>query len=138
MGLNDPLTHVFVYGTLKPGECNYKNYCAERVVKVRQAIARGQLFALPLGYPAMTVGEGIIQGVILSFPDDSILSDLDQLEDYQPDRLAQQNEYQRQQIQTYQPENQHPLEVAWAYVMEITKVQALGGVQLPQGYWSQK
>ena len=138
MGLNHPLTHVFVYGTLKPGECNYQNYCAERVVKVRQAIARGQLFALPLGYPAMTVGEGIIQGVILSFPDDSILSDLDQLEDYQPDRLAAQNEYQRQQVQTYQPENQHPLEVTWAYVMEITKVQALGGVQLPQGYWSQK
>lgn len=132
------LTHVFVYGTLKPGECNYQKYCAERVVQVRGATARGQLFALPLGYPAMTVGAGIVEGVILSFTDDLILSDLDQLEDYQPDRPPQQNEYQRQSIQTYQRHNQQPLEMTWAYLMEITKVQAWGGVQLPQGCWRGK
>ena len=37
---------VFVYGTLKPGECNYLRYCEGKVVDACPAIARGELFAL--------------------------------------------------------------------------------------------
>lgn len=48
---------VFVYGTLKPGEANYKRYCAGKVIDVKIALVQGKLFALPMGYPAMTLGD---------------------------------------------------------------------------------
>lgn len=95
------LIHVFVYGTLKPGECNYQRYCQGRVINQRPALAYGELYALSLGYPGMVVGTGIVQGVILSFTDPNIFLDLDQLEDYQPQRPPEENEYQRQQIQVF-------------------------------------
>lgn len=107
-------TQVFVYGTLKPGECNYQRYCQSYVVNTQNAIALGQLFQLPMGYPAMVPGEGVVQGVILSFSDVSILQALDQLENYDPQRPPEQNEYQRQQIQTYNVDHQ-PLSRVWAY-----------------------
>ena len=43
------LVRVFVYGTLKPGEANYKRYCAGKVVDVKTAFVQGKLFALPMG-----------------------------------------------------------------------------------------
>ncbi|NET53980.1 MAG: gamma-glutamylcyclotransferase, partial [Merismopedia sp. SIO2A8] len=43
-------TKVFVYGTLKPGEVNYDQYCASKVVEEIRAIAFGELFDLPIGY----------------------------------------------------------------------------------------
>ena len=64
---------VFVYGTLKPGECNYRRYCEGKVVEALPAIARGQLFALPIGYPAMVAGEGIVCGFLLRFANCGIL-----------------------------------------------------------------
>ena len=129
------LIHIFVYGTLKPGECNYQRYCVDRVVQERLAIAEGQLFDLSLGYPAMTPGEGWVWGVVLSFGDPSIFEDLDRLEDYQPDRRPEQNECQRQKIQTYTPDQQ-PLEVAWVYQMNPAKIEGYQGVYLPNGNWS--
>ncbi|WP_413160354.1 gamma-glutamylcyclotransferase [Capilliphycus salinus ALCB114379] len=129
------LIHIFVYGTLKPGECNYQRYCAGRVVRERLAIAEGQLFHLSLGYPGMTPGEGWVSGAVLSFPDESIFEDLDRLEDYQRDRQPEQNEYQRQQIQTLTPDFQ-PLEVAWVYLMNPAKIEHYQGVYLPDGNWN--
>ncbi|MGB3405138.1 MAG: gamma-glutamylcyclotransferase family protein [Microcoleaceae cyanobacterium] len=129
-------TRVFVYGTLKPGERNYQHYCQPYVVHTQAAIASGQLFQLPMGYPAMVPGEGVVQGVILSFADASILQALDRLEDYDPQRPPEQNEYQRQQIQTYNVERQ-PLSRVWAYTMTLKSLQRFKGVVLiPTGCWS--
>ncbi|ERT06564.1 AIG2-like family protein [Lyngbya aestuarii BL J] len=133
--MSENLIHIFVYGTLKPGECNYQRYCARRVVQERLAIAEGKLFNLSLGYPGMTEGICWVSGVVLSFPDPSIFEDLDCLEDYQPHRPPEQNEYQRQEIQTYTPDK-HPLEVAWVYRMNPAKIQQYQGVYLPGGNWS--
>lgn len=130
------LIRVFVYGTLKPGEYNYQRYCQQQVVQTETAIALGQLFQLPMGYPAMVLGEGVVQGIILSFPDSSILPALDQLEDYDPQRPPEQNEYQRQQIQTYNGDHQ-PLKQAWAYTMTLQSVQRFKGARIiPTGCWS--
>ncbi len=128
------LIHVFVYGTLKPGECNYQRYCHGRVIAQRPAFAQGKLYALSLGYPGMVTGTGIVQGVILSFSDPNIFLDLDQLEDYQPQRPPEENEYQRQKIQVFDL-NHQPLGLVWAYLMDIQKVQFYSGVLIPNGCW---
>lgn len=125
---------VFVYGTLKPGESNYQRYCTG-VMEVKQAIAFGQLFALPFGYPGMTPGNSLVRGFLLSFSNSEILNQLDWLEDYDPQRPIAENEYYRQLIETFNSAFE-PLATAWAYLMTPEKVQACGGVLLPDGWWS--
>jgi gamma-glutamylcyclotransferase (GGCT)/AIG2-like uncharacterized protein YtfP len=125
---------VFVYGTLKPGECNYLRYCEGKVVDACPAIARGQLFVLSAGYPAMISGEGKVYGFLLSFADVAILEDLDQLEDYHPQREPAQNEYQRQEIEIFD-RNLKSLGTVWAYFMSVDRVRSLGGIWLPDGTW---
>ncbi len=128
---------VFVYGTLKPGECNYLRYCEGKVVDACPAIARGQLFALPIGYPAMVVGEGNVCGFLLYFAQEDILDDLDRLEDYHPLREPTQNEYQRQEIAIFDL-NFQSLGTAWAYFMLPDRVRSLGGIWLRDGTWENR
>jgi gamma-glutamylcyclotransferase (GGCT)/AIG2-like uncharacterized protein YtfP len=128
---------VFVYGTLKPGECNYLRYCEGKVVDACPAIARGQLFALPAGYPAMISGEGKVHGFLLCFADSAILADLDELEDYHPGRDRAQNEYQRESIAIFDL-NFKPVDTAWAYFMLPDRVRSLGGIWLPHGRWGNR
>ncbi len=126
---------VFVYGTLKPGEYNYQRYCMGKVVEEKRAIAFGQLFDLPLGYPAMTLGESPVQGFVLTFSDPAFLDVLDELEDYNPQRIPEENEYIRQEIETYNLAGE-PLGLAWVYLMAVEQVQRFGGVLMPSGLWS--
>lgn len=128
---------VFVYGTLKPGECNYLRYCEGKVVDAFPARARGQLFALPAGYPAMVAGVGNVCGFLLCFAEEAILDDLDRLEDYHPGRDRSQNEYQRQSIEIFDL-NFQPLGTAWAYLMLPDRVCSLGGIWLPEGTWENR
>jgi gamma-glutamylcyclotransferase (GGCT)/AIG2-like uncharacterized protein YtfP len=129
------LLKVFVYGTLKPGECNYQPYCAGRVIEVHPAIAFGQLYDLPLGYPAMTLGNSAVQGYLLTLTDSAALDILDELEDYHPQRSPDQNEYIRQRVDTFNL-NHQPLGPAWAYLMELEQVKRLDGILLPQAIWA--
>ncbi|MBW4564084.1 MAG: gamma-glutamylcyclotransferase [Mojavia pulchra JT2-VF2] len=126
---------VFVYGTLKPGEVNYKRYCADKVVNAKRAIARGQLFALPMGYPAMTLEESKVYGYLLSFAESKILSQLDDLEDYQPTRQIRENLYNRQQIEIFDLQGLS-LGWAWVYLMTPDQVRRLGGKPQPDGWWT--
>lgn len=128
------MVNVFVYGTLKPGESNYQPYCAGKVLKAKRAIALGQLFALPFGYPAMILGEGKVQGYLLTFLDE-ILSQLDWLEGYDPHRPAVENEYNRQQIETYDLSFMS-LGTAWVYLMTPEQVRTWGGIFIPDAWWS--
>jgi len=126
---------IFVYGTLKPGEANYQSYCAENIVEYLPAIAKGLLYELPIGYPAMTRGESTVHGFVLSFKNPEILLDLDNLEDYHPQRPPEQNEYQRQKIQVFTSNGQN-LGVVWSYLMSPEKVKLLNGKNLPSGFWT--
>jgi gamma-glutamylcyclotransferase (GGCT)/AIG2-like uncharacterized protein YtfP len=125
---------VFVYGTLKPGECNYPYYCARSVVEAIQAYTWGNLYHLPLGYPGMTLGESKTFGFILTFANEEILASLDELEDYEPGRSPQENEYQRQKILVYELTGK-PLDEVWGYLMTPEKVKQLEGVFMPSGWW---
>jgi gamma-glutamylcyclotransferase (GGCT)/AIG2-like uncharacterized protein YtfP len=128
------LCHVFVYGTLKPHQANYAEYCAGRVIAQQQAIAYGELFALPMGYPAMILGDRQVHGYLLSFPDVSILDSLDDLEDYQCDRAAE-NAYNRQQIEVFDLAG-NSLGLSWAYCMSLEQVTKFGGIAQIDGCWS--
>ncbi len=134
---------VFVYGTLKPGERGY-HLCAGEVIAARPAIALGELYALPFGYPAMTPGTRPVYGFLLSFRQSHILSVLDLYEQhdsttfhhYAPTQVIDQNQYSRRQIELL--DNEHsPIGSAWAYLMSVSQVQRLGGVLLPDGRWQQ-
>ena len=126
---------VFVYGTLKPGQANYQRYCAGKAIAASPAIARGQLFTLPLGYPAMTTGTQTVYGFLLEFKDTAILARLDALEDFVPERSPEQNEYQRELITVFGSQGQ-PLADAWAYLMHPQRIQQMRGVVIPHGVWS--
>jgi gamma-glutamylcyclotransferase (GGCT)/AIG2-like uncharacterized protein YtfP len=126
---------IFVYGTLKPGEVNYKRYCANRVIASQRAIAPGKLYALPMGYPAMTAQNSQVHGYLLSFAELEILSLLDELEDYQPHRQISQNLYNREEIEIYDLQRQ-TLGLAWVYLMSPEKVSQLGGIPQADGWWS--
>lgn len=128
------MLQVFVYGTLKPGECNYQRYCVGKVVEEKEAIAYGQLFDLSLGYPAMTTGESPVQGFVLTFADSGILTLLDELEDYNPHWQPEENEYNRLQIATYDKAGE-ALGLAWVYLMTFEKVKSFEGALIASSWW---
>lgn len=126
---------VFVYGTLKPGEANYQKYCAGKVKAAQRAFAIGKLFNLPMGYPAMMLGEGQVQGYLLSFTNSGAFRELDNLEDYRPSRQISENLYNRQYIEIFDLQGLS-LSWAWAYFMIPERVFQLGGVPQSDGWWS--
>ncbi|MEL6398283.1 MAG: gamma-glutamylcyclotransferase [Cyanobacteria bacterium J06626_4] len=128
---------VFVYGTLKPGEAAYRRYCQPQVVSAQPALVQGDLFHLPQGYPALTVGDRWIKGFRLQLQDDRAIATIDEFEDYDPSRLAAENLYVRQQLPIFSP-TRHPLGTAWVYQMERQRIQALGGVVVTSGDWSRQ
>lgn len=128
---------MFVYGTLKPGEAYYECYCGTKVIDKKKAWTRGELFALPQGYPAMTQGNNLVYGYLLSFSDSEILSNLDELEDYQPQRNVSENLYNRTQVEIFDLEN-ISLGFAWVYLMSFIKVRQLKGTPQIDGLWSGK
>lgn len=141
--------HVFVYGTLKPGQSNHQ-ICASSVLEARPAIAQGQLYALPFGYPAMALStatwdrSSIVHGILLSFADAGILDVLDTYEQhdpeifrcYAPHLVLAQHQYDRTQIKTYD-QAQRFLGFAWSYVMSLKQIQRLNGICLSSGQWQQ-
>ncbi len=126
---------VFVYGTLKPSEINYPKYCAGKVIKEIKAFTWGQLFDLPLGYPAMIEGNRKVEGFLLTFADSNILQSLDKLEEYQQQRSPQENEYNRFLIPVYNIEGES-LGKAWGYLMNLSRVKKLGGTPVISGWWT--
>jgi gamma-glutamylcyclotransferase (GGCT)/AIG2-like uncharacterized protein YtfP len=128
--------HVFVYGTLKPGESNFAHYCYNKVITSHRAYIRGDLYHFPaLGYPGVIEGIRKVHGFVLTFSDAAILAALDELEDYQPDREPAKNDYTRQLVLTYTPKGIASIP-AWAYFMTLDRVHQWGGILLPDGWWT--
>jgi len=126
---------VFVYGTLKPGEENFDRYCKNWVTESQEATVQGRLFALPAGYPAITVGNNKVYGFLLSFIDSAVLALLDELEGYDPSRSPSQNDYLRVETPVSSLD-QNPLGRAWIYQMQPEQIAQARGIWLPEGYWS--
>jgi gamma-glutamylcyclotransferase (GGCT)/AIG2-like uncharacterized protein YtfP len=96
---------------------------------------RGQLFALPLGYPALAEGGDWVYGYLLSLRSAAALQKIDELEDYDAQRPVRENEYYRVEIEVFDLQ-QNSLGKAWTYLMEIKRIQALRGQWLPKGIWT--
>ena len=126
---------VFVYGTLQPGEVNYSAYCGAKVVSQIPVYTRGNLYALPIGYPAMSEGENQVHGVLLRFNDFSILASLDRLEDYHEQRTSELNEYYRQLASVYNYSDRL-IGQAWAYYMAIARIKQHQGKKIASGCWT--
>ncbi len=127
--------HIFVYGTLKPGEANFDRYCGNRVISSQRGYIQAELYHFPaLGYPGAIPGTSQVHGYVLTFADAAILADLDELEYYQPDRHSAENDYTRELVSTYTIEG-NPLVSAWAYFMSRDRIQQWGGILVPAGWW---
>ena len=110
-------------------------YCGGWVIGAEPAKVQGQLYHLPLGYPGLATGEDSIYGSLLSFDNPAILKRLDELEDYSLQRQPSQNLYQRERTKVFSPSSAE-LGEAWVYRMALSRIQALGGIYLPEGRWS--
>lgn len=128
--------NIFVYGTLKPDETNYQHYCGGKVQSQTSGYTRGNLYALPVGYPAMTQGDNEVKGVLLGFNDPNILAELDKLEGYQSNRPAELNEYYRRSVPIYSLNNHQLLGSAWAYFMTIAQIKRHQGTIVKSGWWT--
>ena len=76
---------LFVYGTLKRGFANHE--LVSHACEILPAKAKGTLYDLPYGYPAMMLeGCGVVCGELLVFDDiRDVLPAIDRLEGYRPD-----------------------------------------------------
>ena len=131
------IANFFVYGTLKPGEAYYTTYCEPYVVEIVPAIAQGCLFHLPMGYPAMTLGDRSVMGALLQLRDETAIAHMDDFEDYDPALPEAENLYIRQLRPVFSLEQQ-PLGNAWIYMMQLERVQQYQGILVPSGNWSQQ
>lgn len=134
---NSGLLRVFVYGTLKPGEAYYECYCSNKVLDAKKAYVLGELYTLPQGYPAMTQGNNLVYGYLLSFAANEVLDSLDELEDYHPHRPIVENLYNRKQVEIFNLEN-NSLGLAWVYLMSFDQICQLKGTPQTDGLWSGK
>jgi gamma-glutamylcyclotransferase (GGCT)/AIG2-like uncharacterized protein YtfP len=139
--------NIFVYGTLQPGHRPYQTLCQKYPHEIKRAIVYGELYHLPIGYPAIvTGGDRPIYGHQLRFQDPEILKILDDYEQHDPielqrhyprldsNRAMTELAYDRQSIATFTPDRQ-PLEQSWAYTMTIAQIHPLQGHPLPNGKW---
>lgn len=129
-----PTPRVFVYGTLKPGGYYWARFCEGRVSEAVEAKVRGNLYALPMGYPALAKGDGWAQGYLLTLHDEAVLAGFDMLEDYDPDRAPSENEYQRVEVSVYSNEDD-AIGTAWTYIMDLDRINELHGVIIANGEW---
>lgn len=107
------ITAVFVYGTLKQGECRHPLWPAEPL-SIQQAWVHGALYGGP-EYPAMTPGNDRVLGELwtLQATDmDTVLRVLDEIEGTnQPGRPDM---YRRVEIESWSLDDQ-PLTTAYTY-----------------------
>ena len=126
--MTQPVSDIFVYGTLKPGGSNYA--LAQGVTHTAPAYVEGYdlLHFDPEGYPAIVPGGGHVYGVVLTFEDiTAALPVLDALEGLH----LTPPEYARVLV-TVQPSSK----TVWTYVyVNQTRLSAAGVTKLAEGDW---
>lgn len=95
--------NVFVYGTLRPGEYNFRLMDGRCEVKGEATLPDAVLYHLG-GYPGLKLkeGAGIVTGTFCTITDETLPKRLDQLEGYP-------NLYDRKEVMT-------SLGKAWVYI----------------------
>jgi gamma-glutamylcyclotransferase (GGCT)/AIG2-like uncharacterized protein YtfP len=156
MGDWSPLV-MFFYGTLKRGERNHERYCGG-ALSVEKGAVRGDVYALPFGYPALVVpGESIHafgtgnfardaeeqrrlgRGVVPLLEGPRVIGEIFAFDDPESrlpalDRLegfdpADAKSHYRRVLLSVETKKNSVL-LAWAYVVEESS-----GIHLPGGRW---
>jgi gamma-glutamylcyclotransferase (GGCT)/AIG2-like uncharacterized protein YtfP len=84
----------------------------------------------------MTQEPGWVTGVILGFESPQAFVKLDQLEGFQGDRSPSENEYNRLEIEVFDPQSPpRSLGTVWTYYMSRQRVSHYGGIWLREGVW---
>ncbi|MBA4864315.1 gamma-glutamylcyclotransferase [Streptomyces sp. PSKA54] len=128
----------FVYGTLRPGECNHDLFLRGRTVTEEPARLAGAVLYEGPGYPyAVEEDEGVVRGeLVTAAPDgyEQLLAALDRLEDYAPGDPA--NLYERVARSVTCDDGR--VVQAWVYVAAPTVAAHLraNGKPLDNGDWS--
>jgi len=129
-GKNNPLP-FFVYGTLRPGEINYRHLLAGRTVSEIPARITGRLYQVrEEDYPYVLEGDGLVQGEVIEIQPDlynATLRTIDGLEDYWPEDEAA-SLYLRRPIETFLENGQNL--TAWVYLWNSPE---RPGIFLPHG-----
>lgn len=128
-----PPLSLFVYGTLKPGQSGFDQFCRGQVIALTPALVQGRLYQLSLGYPALSQEPGWVEGVLLTLARQDSLAAIDAFEEYDP-RCPGQSPYQRRWQSVYRLDLT-PLSQAWVYTMELDQIRTYGGQWLPKGIW---
>lgn len=126
--------NVFVYGTLKPGQDNYDCFCRDKFSKQVSGYVNGDIYDLPLGFPAMVESTNLVKGYLLQFKDQKSLDEIDILEGYDPGLPAEKNLYYKKRVEVLD-ENRQPISLAWTYFMLVDRVLELGGKKIAGGEW---
>ena len=126
---------LFVYGTLKPGQWAFDQFCQGQVITMIPALTQGRLYHLSLGYPALSLEAGWVQGVLLILASQEHLAAIDSFEEYDP-QCPDQSPYQRRWQPVYRLDRS-PLSQAWVYTMASGRIQRFNGEWLPAGIWPQ-
>ncbi len=102
----DPVSAVFVYGTLKTGQCRER--CWPRPPReIRRAWTYGELYDTG-PYPALFAGQDMVGGQVWIFGAEDmpiVLAELDEVEEYRPGHEAT-NLYNRVAIECYDQDSQ--------------------------------
>ena len=128
---------IFVYGTLLAGWENYENYVQPYKHEAIPAEVKGELFHLPMGYPGILDGDGVVKGVILCFePQDyeTVLAELDELETYYGPHDPR-NEYERIEVWAKLADGQEDRRV-YAYRYVDAKYVRAEGTPVHDGDWA--
>ena len=107
--MSEIATKLFVYGTLMPGQSNYRQI-EDFVIDHKPGTIDGVLVDLG-AYPALIPGDGIVKGIMLGTKDDA-LEITDRIEGYRPDRIR--SLYVREEVAVRLEDGQEV--IAWTYL----------------------
>ncbi len=141
-----PPEHLFVYGTLRPGQSAFEKLCREALT-VDPAVANGSLYVLPAGYPVLVLPESVseplachrpesVMGDLLSFSDMEVRLEL--LDAYE-EVGAETAEYVRTIIDVRLLGSGRVVR-SWAYACPPGKAAALAAAArlIPSGDWADR
>jgi len=129
---------LFVYGSLKPGQQNWKRYCEGHVAELQAARVRGNLYKcsdgyLAMGQPASPPGDSWIRGWRLVLHDEATLRNIDRLEGFDPGRPLASNVYLRVRTACFADDAAPApaaLGEAWTYIMTPAQLAHEGAVEI--------
>lgn len=129
---------VFVYGTLRHGQHNYKRYLFDRTAAELPAIILGELYEVRGGgFPCMVDGRNLVFGELMAIQPEryeATVRDLDRLEGYSEDE-PERSMYHRRRSEVRLEDGS--IVEAWAYYWNPRYASDMIGPRIKGGDWNE-